>query len=170
MNTYRWDQTFLELFDRCVAAYRDGNEDFESYYTADDRAFLDSIGYRTREFFDFVEDHADSGDPTPASALMVASARRDYFQVIQGGTASNQVTRPEDLPARDAQLGDIPWLPRIIVKAEAKLRGELDPDIMYGCGGDRAFLHHHDIHPAEFLRTVWAADGDHDRILDFIRS
>ena len=36
----------------------------------------------------------------------------------------------------------------------------MDPDIMFGCGGDRAFLSEHNIHPADFLREVWAAKGD----------
>jgi hypothetical protein len=31
-----WNDTFLALFDRCVAAYRAGNRDFESYYSPPD--------------------------------------------------------------------------------------------------------------------------------------
>ena len=54
------------------------------------------------------------------------------------------------------------YLPRILAKARAKLRGELDPDIMFCCGGDRNFLKKHGaIPPADFLRHVWAA-GDND--------
>jgi hypothetical protein len=64
----------------------------------------------------------------------------------------------------------IPWLPRIIAKAEAKLRGEMDPDTMFGCGGDRAFCSKHHIHPADFLRVVWAARGDRNRVLQFVKT
>ncbi|TLD70649.1 hypothetical protein FEM03_10040 [Phragmitibacter flavus] len=64
----------------------------------------------------------------------------------------------------------MPWLPRIIAKAEAKLRGEMDPDIMFGCGGDRAFLSEVGIHPADFLRMIWAAKGDQDRVVKFVKT
>jgi hypothetical protein len=40
---------------------------------------------------------------------------------------------------------------------------------MYSCGGDRAFLHQHDIHPADFLRVVWAARGDHGKIAAYVK-
>ena len=66
------------------------------------------------------------------------------------------------------KLGDIAWLPRIIIKAKAKLRGELHPDIMFCCQGDMNFLSNHDIHPADFLRVVWAANDDDEKILDYI--
>ena len=46
----------------------------------------------------------------------------------------------EQLPAKAAQVDGIAWLPRIIAKARAKLRGEMPPDLMYDCGGDRDFL------------------------------
>jgi hypothetical protein len=75
-----------------------------------------------------------------------------------------------DLPAKAAEMDGIPWLPRLIAKAEAKLRGEMDDDTMYGCGGDRDFLEQHKIHPADFLRVVWAARGDKDRVLRFVKS
>ena len=34
-------------------------------------------------------------------------------------------------------IDGIAWLPRILVKARLKLRGEMPADLMYGCGGDR---------------------------------
>ncbi len=75
----------------------------------------------------------------------------------------------DKLSPKSAQLGGIEWLPRIIEKAQAKLRGEMPPELMYGCGGDRAFLREHGIHAADFLREVWAAGNDTGRILDFVR-
>ena len=170
MSQYAWDTTFTELFERCLERYRAGDEDFTSYYSEADLAFLDSIGYQPRELFDFVEDHADYGEPSIASAVMTASVRRDYLNVIMKGEKSDRELMPDDLPARDAELGGIVWLPRIIAKAEAKLRGELNPDIMFGCGGDRNFLKEHDIAPADFLRAVWAANGDHQEILEYVQS
>jgi hypothetical protein len=49
--------------------------------------------------------------------------------------------------------------------------GELDPDVMYGCGGDRNFLAKNGgIHPADFLRHVWASGGDDSKIVAWIKS
>ncbi len=73
------------------------------------------------------------------------------------------------LPAKDAELEGIPWLPRLIDKAEAKLRGEMPADLMYDCGGDRQFFKKHDRHPADFLRVTWAAKGDARKILRYVR-
>jgi hypothetical protein len=41
---------------------------------------------------------------------------------------------------------------------------------MYCCGGDRRFFKAHDIHPAEFLRVVWAYEARDDRIVDWVEA
>jgi len=123
-----------------------------------------------RHVFDFVEDLADDGAPTESTALLVAAARRDYFLVVQKGVASGTELTSSDLPASGEAFEEIPYLPRIIAKAEAKLRGELHPDMMFGCGGDRRFLAAHgDLNPADFLRQIWAADGKVDDVVSFIK-
>ncbi|WP_018970140.1 hypothetical protein [Rubritalea marina] len=166
-----WNDNFLKLFRRCIEAFRSGNMDFESYYSEDDLAFLESIGYKPRELFDFVEDLADAGEPTESTALLIAAVRRDYLNVMQSGVLSEHEISPSDLPAKNEEFDGIRYLPRIIAKAEHKLRGELDPDIMYSCGGDRNFLRKHgNLHPADFLRHVWAADGDIQQIAKLIKS
>lgn len=169
-SNYNWQDTFLELYDRCIAEYRKGNEDFSSYYTADDLAFLASIGYKPRELFDFVEDAVDMGEPSRETALLVAAVRRDFLDTVQEGKTSSKEVTNGDLPARDSELDGFIWLPRIITKARAKLHGELHPDVMFGCGGDRNFLKQHDIHPADFLRAVWAARDDDAKIASYVRS
>ena len=169
MNHYQWDSVFVELFERCLEHYRGGNEDFESYYTDADREFLKSIGYKPRELFDFVEDYGDGGEPSLSTAVMIASARRDYLRWEMGGELSDHEIRPDELPGRDEELGGYVWLPRILVKARGKLRGELDPDIMFSCGGDRKFLRNHDIAPADFLRAVWSAGDDDDKMVEFVK-
>ena len=172
MSNYSWSTTFRELFDRCTKACLAGSTDFTRWFHAADKAFLASIGYREREFFDFVDDHcgADGGEPTAETALLVASVRRDYLNIIQHGKTSHKIVPPSALPAKSAEVEGIAWLPRIIVKARAKLRGEMDPDTMFGCGGDRAFLSRHDIHPADFLREVWSAHGDDAKIIAFVKA
>ena len=141
-----------------------------SYYSPEDLDFLASIGYKPRELFDFVEDLADESVPAQSTALLGAGVRRDYFLTIQKGeTSAKQISR-EDVPSFGEEFDGIAYLPRIIAKAEAKLRGELDPDMMFGCGGDRKFLRENgDIHPADFLRHVWAAAGDASKVADFVK-
>ena len=166
-----WNDHFLTLFDRCLEQYQAGNTDFNSYYSGVDLTFLESIGYKPREFFDFVEDLGDGQVPTQSTALLVAAVRRDYLMVVQAGKLSSVEIEKNDLPTFGDELDGYPYLPRIICKAKAKLRGELDPDIMYGCGGDRNFLKNHgDIPMADFLRNVWATDGDDQHVADYVKA
>lgn len=162
-----WNEQFISLYHRCLKAFQAGNTDFQTYYDQDDLAFLNSIGCQPREFFDFVEDHSDA---LPMStALLVAAVRRAYFLRVQNGVPSQRpALQAEQLPARESMLGGIPWLPRILPKARAKLRGELHPDLMYGCGGDRRFLASHDIPMADFLHAVWDAGDDDGHVLEYV--
>ena len=76
----------------------------------------------------------------------------------------------QTLPAKTDEARGIAWLPRIIPKAKAKLRGELPPDTMFCCGGDRNFFRTNDIHPSEFLRVVKDAGDDEETIIDWVVS
>jgi len=166
-----WNDQFLTLFRSCLDKFKNGNTDFKSYYTKDDLNFLSSIGYKPRELFDFVEDLADEGLPSESTALLVASVRRDYFLAVQDGKPSDKEISRDDLPTFGDTLAGLAYLPRIITKARAKIKGELDPDIMYGCGGDRKFLRDHgDIPMADFLRNVWAAGTDDLKIASYVKS
>ena len=165
-----WDEKFNELFNRCLSDYQSGNSDFMSYYTPEDHNFLSSIGYKPRELFDFVEDLADEGLPAKSTALLVAAVRRDYFLTVQSGKTSPKKISRDDVPSFGEEFEGLAYLPRIIAKAEAKLRGELDPDMMFGCGGDRKFLRENgEINPADFLRHVWAATGDLSKVSEFVK-
>jgi hypothetical protein len=167
-----WNDRFIDLFDRCVKRYRSGDTDFTRYYDdARDAELLAEIGYKPREFFDFVEDYCEEGTPSPSTALLVAAARRDYFQTVMGGQPGEKNLTAGDIPTFGDELEGIAYLPRILAKARAKLRGELDPDLMYGCGGDRAFLlRNGDRHPADFLRQVWAAGENSSKLVAWLRS
>ena len=172
MKNHTWSSDFRALFDRCVALYKTGKQNYSSWFTSDDLAFLASIGCREREFFDFIEDHchANGDEPTFESALLIAAARRDFFLTIQKGESSDRIIPPSELPAKSAALDGIVWLPRLIAKARAKLRGEMDPDTMYGCGGDRGFSDRNQVHLADFLRVVWAAEDDDQKILEYVKA
>ncbi|MEO0415600.1 MAG: hypothetical protein AAF226_11675 [Verrucomicrobiota bacterium] len=169
MSEYQWSARFEELFQRCLQRYQSGDQDFTGYYSDDDQNFLDSIGYKPREFFDFVEDFSDYGDPSPGTALLVAAVRRSYLIEEMGGALSDKELQPSDLPDRGDTLAGIAWLPRILAKARGKLRGELHPDIMFGCGGDRNFLKQYDIPASEFLVAVWKAGDDDDAVVSFVK-
>jgi len=166
-----WNDTFIAIFERCAAAYRKGGFDCEKDYTAEESGFLASIGCKEREFFDFIEDFGDGGEPSMGTALLVAAVRRDYLLVEQKGEPSGEEISRDDLPSRSDEFDGIAYLPRILVKARAKLRGGLDPDTMFCCGGDRNFLANNGgIAPADFLRHVWASGGDDSKVAAWIKS
>jgi len=164
-----WEQRFAKLFQGAVTKYRAGHQKAEGLVDGKGEAFLASIGHTTQEFFDFVEDFAKAGEPTLETALKVAAVRRDYFLEEQSGTPSPHRISMADLPPKDAEIDGIAWLPRLIPKAEAKLRGEMPSDLMYGCGGDRKFFKANHVGAAEFLRKVWDARGNHAEIVAWVK-
>jgi hypothetical protein len=169
MENYAWTQHFRRCFDKATAAYRGGDKTPGAGLDAADLAFLKSIGHTAQELFDFVDDLQRYQEPSYEDAVLIASARRDFFLVVQQGKPSAKVVTRDELPAKTAAVDGIAWLPRIIAKARAKLRGEMSADTMYGCGGDRGFLKKHQLHPADFLRHVWAARDDDRKIIDYVK-
>ena len=165
--TAPWNETFSVLYTRCLGEYARGNANYTSYYSPADLAFLASIGCQPREFFDFIEDHCPELPLT--TALLVAALRRSYFLNEQGHKPSSRELTADQLPLREAQLEGVAWLPRILEKAKAKLRGELHPDLMYGCGGDRKFISKHGLHLADFLETVRRAGDEIAPVLAYVR-
>ena len=169
VDNYNWPKSFRELFEDGLDAYRAGNRDADTMFNGTHRELLDALGATSQEIFDFVEDTFHGGEPGFETTLLITAVRREYFLSVQKFQRSPRIIDMDKLPPKNAQLGGIEWLPRIIEKARAKLRGEMPPELMYGCGGDRAFLREHGIHAADFLREVWAAGEDAQRILDFVR-
>ncbi len=169
MCGYDWVAQFQHCYDKAVDQYRRGNRETILYLTPRECAFLASIGCTVQELYDFAEDYCTDGAPSFGDALRITSVRRYFFLTIQKGQASGRTIPLADLPAKDAAAYGIKWLPRIIAKARAKLRGELPPEIMYGCRGDRRFLQNLNIHPADFLRHVWSAGDDDQKIIAYIQ-
>ena len=166
-----WNDTFIAIFERCADAYRKGDFDYEKDYTGEELVFLASIGYKKRELFDFIEDFVDGAEPSMSTALLIAAVRRDYLLVEQKGEQSGKEIARDELPSRGDEFDGIAYLTRILVKGRAKLRGELDPDTMFSCGGDRNFLAKHGgIPAADFLRRVWAAGDDDRKVAAWIKS
>jgi hypothetical protein len=169
MKSDVWTTGLRAIYDKAVSLYRGGRRDDATYFSPEEASFLASIGLKPINVYDYVEDFVSSGEPDWETYLLIAAVRRDYFIFEQKGVASREEIRANQLPARRAALHGIPWLPRIIKKARCFLEGDLCHDIMYSCGGDRHFLRKHELHPADFLRVVWASKGDDQKVLDFIR-
>ena len=154
MENTIWTQHFRRCFDKASAAYKGGDTKPGAGLDAADLAFLKAIGHTAQEIFDFVEDLQRHQEPSYEDALLIASARRDFFLFVQQGKPSGKVVAREQLPTKTDAVEGIEWLPRIIAKATCFLRGGLCHEIMYCCGGDRWFLKEHDIHPADAVAAA----------------
>jgi hypothetical protein len=168
MSHYDWPAEFHAIYNRAVENYRTGNKTPAALFSETEKNFLRSIGCTAQELFDFVEDFVRGGEPVFETVLLITAARRDYFLVVQHGTSSDALIEMDKLPPKNAEMAGIKWLPRIIQKARAKLRGEMPAELMYGCGGDRPFLRSVNVEPADFLRVVWAAGDDDQKIVDYV--
>jgi hypothetical protein len=168
MNHYDFQKKFREVYDRAIASYQAGGKTTATLLSADDVRWLESIGSRAQDMFDYAEDAANASEPDYDTALLIQAARRDYFLTVQHGKPSKNVIEEASLPSKDATVHSIGWLPRIIPKAKAKLRGELPTSLMFCCGGDRKFFKAHDIHPAEFLRAIWAYENDDAKLIEWV--
>jgi hypothetical protein len=170
MHHYDYQENFKRLFDKAVTLYGKGNHDKDTYFNSDDSAFIAANGWRIQDFFDYAEDLIHHNDPSYEIAQSIEQVRREYFFRIQKEIASDERISSSDLPGKSKALDGIVWLPRILPKARAKLLGQLPEETMYCCGGDRHFLQTHDIHPAEFLRVVWANLDSDAGIVEFVKS
>ena len=164
-----WISQFREIYEQAVHRFEQGQRGPEQVVGREALAFLDSIGTSAQELYDFVEDWVEDDEPDFETVAAMTNVRRTYFLTVQEGKPSNTVIPSATLPSGYAKLGEYRWLPRIIAKARAKLRGELAPDIMFGCGADRPFLRSVNMEPAEFLKTVWDAGTDDRAILDAVQ-
>jgi hypothetical protein len=169
MNSNHWQQQFREVYDRGIAAWRAGRTAPGAMFSKADAAFLKTIGCTAQELFDFVDDAQRYGEPDFDTAVAVAAIRRDYFLNVMKGIYSGQIVPMDGLPAKTAEVDGIAWLPRIMVKARLKLRGEMPDDLMYGCGGDRSFLHSVNLDQPGFLKLVWESGEDDRRIVDAVK-
>lgn len=170
MDHYSHTRRLKEIWQQAVERYSEGNREPDSFIESEDLEFLRSIGLNVMDVYDYAEDYNCGGEPDFETFLTVCEVRRDYFLTIQKSQPSEKRLDPAALPAKTDSLRGIAWLPRILPKALAKLRGELPPEIMYGCGGDRNFFKENNIHPAEFLRHAWANEDSEEKIIDWVES
>ena len=169
MSTISWNDQFRQVYDRGVAAWKAGRKSPATMFGNEDSAFLATIGCTAQELFDFVDDGLRYGEPDFETTLAVAAIRRDYFLNVMKGKPTGRTVSMDSLPAKTAEVDGIAWLPRLIVKARVKLRGEMPADLMYGCGGDRPFLDDMNMNLPGFLKLVWECGDDDRRIINAVK-
>lgn len=169
MSHHDFPTQFRALYDHAVALYAGGRRGADTFFAPAESEFLQANGISVQNLYDYAEDHNGyGGDPGPGHALAIELVRRDYFLNAQGGRPSGVVLDDTKLPAKTDAVRGIAWLPRLMPKARAKLRGELPSHLMYCCGGDRRFFREHNILPAEFLSLVWRHENDPAAIIDWV--
>ena len=169
MSETDWQAQFRAVYDRGGAAWKAGRRSPPTMFSAADTAFLARIGCTAQELFDFIDDELSYGEPDYATVLAVQAIRRDYFLNVLHGKATGQVASVNGLPAKRAEADGISWLPRLIVKARLKLRGEMPADLMYGCAGDRPFLRRMNLNLPQFLELVRDSGDDDRRIVNAVK-
>ncbi|MEM9025985.1 MAG: DUF5069 domain-containing protein [Verrucomicrobiota bacterium] len=170
MQGYHYLTQIEALWQHAVAQYREGQREPDDLFSPEQLQIITENGFKVMDFFDAAEDFVSSGEPDFATFVATNDVRRNFFLIEQRGIHANFEISIDDLPAKNADMDGIVWLPRILPKARAKLQGALPPEIMYGCGGDRRFFKTHDLHPAEFLQVVWRAGDDDQKILEYVKS
>ncbi len=165
----KWLTQFSDLYSRASQNFSSGTRGPDNLFSNDDSIFLASIGATNQEIYDFIEDWIEVGEPDPQTVQKVTAIRRAYLLQEQAGIPSQHTILMKDLPSMSATLGGYRWLPRIIAKARAKLRGEMPPALMYGCGGDRPFLKNVGSTLEEFLQVVWHAQENDQPILVYVQ-
>ena len=168
-ETDPWSEQFRAVYDRALSAFRSGRSSVATLCDSADTAFLLSSGCSVQELYDFVEDAVDYGEPDLETVLDVQRIRRDYFLGVLRGEWTGQVVPMSALPLKTDAVDGIAWLPRLIVKARLKLRGELSPDTMYGCGGDRPFLRRMGLTLPGFLELVRDCGEDNLAIVEAVK-
>ena len=161
MKNYDFPTQFLAIYGQAVALYAKGQRNAETFFDAAQTAWLAANGITAQHIYDYAEDENGGGEPGFGHALSIEVVRRDFFLNTQKGRPSTAVLDEAAMPSKTDSAKGIEWLPRIIPKAKAKLRGELPRSLMFCCGGDRRFFKANDILPAEFLTVVWR-NGDND--------
>jgi hypothetical protein len=168
MKHYDFPIQFRALYDRAVSLYAKGQRDASAYFDQAQTAWLTSNGITAQHLYDYAEDENQGGEPGFGHAVLIESARHNYFTNVQHGVPSTVVLDESKMPSKTDAAKGIEWLPRIIPKAKAKLKGELPTSLMYCCGGDRRFFKANDILPAEFLGVVWRSGDNDAAIVDWV--
>jgi hypothetical protein len=170
MSEADWKHQLRGVHSRGISSWKAGCRSPGVLFSPADREFLNSIGCSVQEMFDFVEDLAEYGEPDFETVCGVQELRRDYLKTVMEGRLSGYAASMDGLPRKSDALEGIAWLPRLIVKARLKLRGELPPELMYGCGGDRPFVRRMGTTLPGFLKLVWECGDDDKAVVEALKA
>lgn len=156
------------IWHKAVDLYKHGYTDSKSFPIDEEIPLLKSFGVYKMDVFDYAEDWCLHQEPDLLTFILIHYERWKFFTEVQNGVHSTDMLDPSTLPSKQETAGGIAWLPRILAKARAKLRGELPPTVMFGCGGDRHFFQTNHIHPAQFLSLIRRLGDDEQAIIEWV--
>lgn len=163
------NQNLTRIHEEARAAYEAGSRSPDGIANTAALEFLKSIGVSSQFLFDCVDDLSRYGEPDLKTFIALCEIRAGYFHDVMKGAPAPRTVDECELPPKTEEFDGIAWLPRIIRKAQCFLSGCLCPEIMYGCGGDRAFLAKYKISLPDFLAEVRDTDGDPKLMAAFLR-
>jgi hypothetical protein len=156
------------IWQLAVELYQSGHTTAATFPIDEEIPGLENVGLTKMDVFDYAEDWCLHQEPDFLTFLLVHYERWKYFTEIQQSVASSDRLDASKLPGKEEATEGIVWLPRILPKARAKLRGELPPEVMYGCGGDRHFFQANHVHPAQFLSVIRELGDNDQAIIDWV--
>ncbi|MEL0005361.1 MAG: DUF5069 domain-containing protein [Opitutales bacterium] len=156
------------IWQHAVELYQSGHTTAATFPIDEEIPGLENLGLTKMDVFDYAEDWCLHQEPDFLTFLLVHYERWKYFTEIQQSVPSSDRLDPSKLPGKEEAAEGIVWLPRILPKARAKLRGELPPEVMYGCGGDRHFFQTNHVHPAQFLSVIRELGDNDQAIIDWV--
>ena len=127
-----WRTQFHDLFFKGVERHKEGRQSPEGMFEGDEPNFLESIGCSNQELFDFCDDYVRWGDVIYEQVEELQAVRYEHFIEELDSQPASHAMEMDEFPPKDAELEGIAWLPRLILKARAKLAGNLPADLMYG--------------------------------------
>ena len=127
-----WKQQFRELFNTGVERHEAGRQCLDTMFEPAEAKFLESIGCSTQEMFDFCDDYVNWDDVIYEHAEELQAVRYEHFKNELNSHPASRRMEMHEFPAKTDEVEGIAWLPRLIVKARAKLAGQLPADLMYG--------------------------------------
>ena len=127
-----WKQRFRALFNEGVERHKAGRQSPNTMFEADEIQFLESIGCSSQEMFDFCDDYVRWDDVIYDHVEELQTVRYEYFKNELNSKPASRRMEMGEFPEKSDEVEGIAWLPRLIVKARAKLDGQLPADLMYG--------------------------------------
>ena len=130
--SHDWKIQFHAVFDAGVQRRKEGCDEPSAMFERDEVAFLESIGCSAQEMFDFCDDYVGWDDVIYEHVEALQAVRYEHFvEELDSQPAAHRMEM-DDFPAKTDEVEGIAWLPRLILKARAKLAGQLPADLMYG--------------------------------------